>query len=163
MSKFSPHLGSCQWQFSKKVESLAPTVIPKGFLNQLGFAMWTPTTRQKHSRTVTRYQTDLTDTEWRVIAPHLPKPCAAGRPRGWPMREIVNGNVMRSGCPWRLVPSDLPPWGTIYRWFAAWRDDGRFERINHALVTADRERVGRDATPRPRSSTDDQYEFQNGL
>jgi transposase len=149
MSKFSPHLGSCQRQFSKKVESLAPTVIPRGFLNQLGFAMWTPTTRQKHSRTVTRYQTDLTDSEWRVIAPHLPKPCAAGRPREWPMREIVNGifYVMRSGCPWRLVPSDLPPWGTIYRWFAAWRDDGRFERINHALVMADRERVGRDASP----------------
>ena len=44
-------------------------------------------------------------------------------------------------------------WGTIYRWFAVWRDDGRFERINHALVMADRERVGRDAAPRPRSST----------
>jgi transposase len=111
--------------------------------------MWTPTTRQQHSRTVTRYQTDLTDAEWRVIAPHLPKPCATGRPREWPMREIVNGifYVMRAGCPWRLVPNDLPPWGTIYRWFAAWRDDGRFERINHALVMADRERVGRDASP----------------
>ena len=111
--------------------------------------MWTPTTRQKYSRTVTRYQTDLTDTEWRVIAPHLPKPCATGRPREWPMREIVNGifYVMRAGCPWRLMPSDLPPWGTIYRWFAAWRDDGRFERINHALVMADRGRVGRDASP----------------
>ena len=53
--------------------------------------MWTPTTRQQHSRPVTRYQTDLTDAEWRVIAPHLPKPCATGRPRAWPMREIVNG------------------------------------------------------------------------
>jgi len=42
--------------------------------------MWTPTTRQQHSRTVTRYQTDLTDAEWRVITPHLPKPCATGRP-----------------------------------------------------------------------------------
>jgi putative transposase len=65
------------------------------------------------------------------------------------MREIVNGifYVMRAGCAWRLVPSDLPPWETIYRWFAAWRDDGRFERINHALVMADRERVGRDASP----------------
>lgn len=111
--------------------------------------MWTPTTRQQHNRPVTRYQTDLTDAEWRVIAPHLPKPCATGRPRAWPMREIVNGifYVMRAGCPWRLLPSDLPPWGTIYRWFAAWRDDGRFERINHALVMADRERVGRDASP----------------
>jgi putative transposase len=102
--------------------------------------MWTPTTRQQHSRPVARYQTDLTDAEWRVIAPHLPRPCATGRPRAWPMREIVNGifYVMRAGCPWRLVPNDLPPWGTIYRWFAAWRDDGCFERINHALVMADR-------------------------
>jgi putative transposase len=75
--------------------------------------MWTPTTRQQHSRPVTRYQTDLTDAEWRVIAPHLPKPSATGRPREWPMREIVNGifYVMRAGCPWRLLPKDLPPWG----------------------------------------------------
>ena len=102
--------------------------------------MWTPTTRQQHSRTVTRYQSDLTGAEWRVIAPHLPKPCATGRPRAWPMREIVNGiiYVMRAGCPWRLLPNDLPPWGTIYRWFAAWRDDGCFERINHALVMVSR-------------------------
>ena len=71
------------------------------------------------------------------------------RPREWPIREIVNGifYVMRAGCPWRLLPNDLPPWGTIYRWFAAWRDDGRFEKINHALVMADRERVGREAGP----------------
>jgi transposase len=100
--------------------------------------MWTPTTRQH-----------LTDAEWRVIAPHLPKPGTTGRPRAWPMREIVNGifYVMRAGRPWRLLPNDLPPWGTIYRWFAAWRDDGAFERINHALVMADRERVERDASP----------------
>ena len=62
------------------------------------------------------------------------------------MREIVNSifYVMRAGCPWRLLPNDLPPWGTIYRWFATWRDDGRFERTNHALVMADRET---DVTP----------------
>src|SRR3984893_5338892 len=83
----------CQRQFSKKVESLAPTVIPRGFLNQLGFAMWTPTTRQKHSRTVTRYQTDLTDTEWRVIAPQLPKPCAA-KVRG----RCVQKKIARAGA-----------------------------------------------------------------
>src|SRR6201981_2911897 len=69
-----------------------------------------------------------------VIAPHLPKPCATGRPREWPMREIINGifYVMRAGCPWRLLPSDLPPRGTIYRWFAKFRDEGCFEKINHA-------------------------------
>jgi transposase len=92
--------------------------------------MWTPTTRQQHSRTVTRYQTDLTDAEWLVIAPHSPKPSATGRPREWPMREIVNGifYVMRAGCPWRLLPNDFPPWGTIYRWFAAWREKMRQRR-----------------------------------
>jgi transposase len=111
--------------------------------------MWTPTTRQQHSRIVTRYQTDLTDEEWRVIAPHLPKPCAMGRPREWPMREIINGifYVMRSGCPWRLLPIDFPPWSTLYRWFAQFRDEGQFEKINHALIMLDRERIGREASP----------------
>ena len=73
--------------------------------------MWTPTTRQQHTRTLVRYQTDLTDEEWRVIAPHLPTPCATGRPREWSMREIVNGifYVLRAGCAWRLAPSGLPP------------------------------------------------------
>jgi hypothetical protein len=109
MSKFSP-LGSCQRQFLKKIDSSAPAVIPRRFLNQLGFAMWTPTTRQQHSRTVTRYQTDLTDAEWQVIAPHLPKSCATGRPREWPMREILNGifYAVRAGCPWRLLLHNRP-------------------------------------------------------
>jgi transposase len=111
--------------------------------------MWTPTTRAQHSRKALRYQTDLTDAEWSVIEPYLPPARGMGRPRVWPMREIVNGifYVMRAGCPWRLLPSDLPPWGTIYRWFAAFRDDGRFEKINHALVMVDRERIGRGASP----------------
>jgi transposase len=65
------------------------------------------------------------------------------------LREIVNAifYVMRSGCPWRLLPSDFPPWRTIYRWFHAWREAGLFERINHGLVMADRERTGREASP----------------
>ena len=54
---------------------------------------------------------------------------------------------MRSGCPWRQLPKDLPPWSTVYRWFAAWRDACLFEKINHALVITDRERVGREASP----------------
>ena len=84
-----------------------------------------------------------------MIEPHLPAASSTGRPRAWPMREIVNGifYVMRSGCPWRLLPSDLPPWSTVYRWFAKFRDEDCFENINHALVMFDRERVGRQASP----------------
>ena len=65
------------------------------------------------------------------------------------MREIVNGifYVMRSGCPWRLLPSDLPPWSTVYRWFAEFLTRCVFEKINHALVMTDRERAGREASP----------------
>jgi transposase len=111
--------------------------------------MWSPITRAQHNRTSARYVTDLTDEEWRVIEPHLPTEKERGRPRAWPMREIVNGifYALRAGCSWRLLPRDLPPWQTIYRWFATWRDDLRFEAINHALVMADRERIGRDASP----------------
>src|SRR4051794_8855073 len=111
--------------------------------------MWTPTTREQYSRTALRYETDLTDAEWAVIEPHMPRPAKLGRPPDWTFREIINAifYILRGGIPWRLMPTDLPPWPTVYRWFAAWRDRGLFETINHALVTADRERVGREASP----------------
>jgi transposase len=111
--------------------------------------MWSPATREKYSRKAARYQSDVTDTEWSVIEVLLPSPKTRGRPRGWPLREIVNAifYVMRSGCPWRLLPSDFPPWSTVYRWFSAWRDACVFEKLNHALVMADRERCGREASP----------------
>jgi Putative transposase of IS4/5 family (DUF4096) len=53
--------------------------------------MWTPTSRKQHTRKTNRYQTDVTDEEWRVIEPELPATNLTGRPRAWPMREIVNG------------------------------------------------------------------------
>jgi len=111
--------------------------------------MWTPTTRRQHSREGLRYETDLTDREWSILEPHLPAPSRYGRPRAWPMREIVNAifYVLRGGIAWRLLPSDFPPWRTVYRWFSAWRDSSLFERINHALVVAERERTGRAASP----------------
>jgi transposase len=54
---------------------------------------------------------------------------------------------MRGGVAWRLLPSDLPPKRTAYRWFAAWRDKGVFEALNHALLMIDRKRNGRAASP----------------
>lgn len=111
--------------------------------------MWTPTTRRQYSRDGLRYETDLTDAEWAVIEPFLPEPNARGRPRRWSTREILNAifYVLRGGIAWRLLPSDLPPKSTVFRWFSQWRDTGLFETINHLLVMADRERVGREASP----------------
>jgi putative transposase len=111
--------------------------------------MWTPTTRRQHSRDTLRYETDLTDAEWALIEPLMPMPLARGRPREWPLREIMNAifYVLRGGVAWRLLPNDLPPRTTVYRWFSLWRDTGLFETINHLLVMADRVRIGREASP----------------
>lgn len=111
--------------------------------------MWTPATREKYSRIAARYHTDITDAEWRVLEPLFPAAGQRGRPRSWPVREIVNAvfYVLRGGISWRLLPTDLPPWSTVYRWFAAWRDSCVFEKINYMVVMADRERSGRAASP----------------
>jgi transposase len=127
---------------------LAAAVIPRGFLNQLGFAMWTPATRRQHSRIVTRYQTDLTDAEWRVPR----RTCRslarqAGRASGRCAKSSTASSMSRGRAALGACCRTTCPRGAIYRWFAAWCDDGRFERINHAIVMADRERVGRDASP----------------
>jgi transposase len=124
-------------------------VIPSGVDSRVGVFMWTSNTRKKYSRLGLRYQSDVTDKEWRVIEALVPRPKKKGRPWSWPLREIVNAifYVMRSGCPWRLLPGDFPPWGTVYRWFVAWRDASVFEKINHALVMIDRELAGREASP----------------
>ena len=111
--------------------------------------MWTPTTRRQHSRARLRYETDLTDTEWAVIAPMMPEPASRGRPPVWTMREVLNAifYVLRGGIAWRLIPKDLPPRSTTFGYFSRWRDEGLFGRINHTLVMADRERAGREASP----------------
>lgn len=111
--------------------------------------MWTPTTRRQHNRDHLRYGSDLTDEEWEIIAPFMPSPARTGRPREWPMREIVNAifYVLRSGCSWRMLPKDFPPMTTVYGWFLRFRRAGLFKTINHHLVMQDRERVGREVSP----------------
>jgi putative transposase len=112
--------------------------------------MWTLANRRQHSRDGLRYETDLTDAEWALIEPFMPEPCRCGRASRVPLREIMNAifYVLRGGVAWRLLPNDLPPRTTVYRWFALWRDTGLFETLNHLLVVADRERVGREGSPR---------------
>jgi transposase len=111
--------------------------------------MWTNETRRRHDRRHLRYGSDLTDEEWEFLAPHLPAGAATGRPRAWPMREMLNAlfYVLRSGCPWRMLPKHFPPHQTAYRWFVRFRDSGLWESLNHLLVMLDRERAGREASP----------------
>src|SRR5918997_3311520 len=96
-----------------------------------------------------RYPTDLSDDEWRCIGPHLPEPTGQGRPRLHGLRAIFDAvfYVLKSGCPWRLLPKDFPPWKTVHDWFRRWRLDGTFERLNAELRGRLRMLAGRN--PRP--------------
>ncbi len=96
-----------------------------------------------------RYSTDLSYDEWRCISPHLPGPTGQGRPRLHGLRAILDAvfYVLKSGCPWRLLPKDFPPWKTVYDWFRRWRLDGTWERLNTELRERLRCRLGRDPHP----------------
>jgi putative transposase len=97
----------------------------------------------------TSYSTDLTDAEWGFLEPHVPAPSRRGRPRVHAARRILDAvfYVLRSGCPWRLLPREFPPWETVYCWFRRWRMDGTWERLNAALRERLRVRSGRDPQP----------------
>ena len=95
------------------------------------------------------YPSDLTDDQWEELAPLIPLAKPGGRPRTVDMREVINGAlyVLRSGCTWRMIPHDLPPWGTVWGYFRRWRKDGTWERIHDALRPKVRELEGREPTP----------------
>jgi putative transposase len=95
------------------------------------------------------YSTDLTDAEWRCLEPYVPPPNKRGRPRAHAAREILDAvfYVLKSGCPWRLLPREFPPWETVYCWFRRWRLDGTWERLNTVVRERLRVRLGRDANP----------------
>jgi putative transposase len=97
----------------------------------------------------TTYPTDLSDAEWGCLEPHLPAPKATGRPRVYPLREIINAvfYVVRSGCSWRLLAHDFPPWRSVYHYFRQFRLDGTWERLHAALRERVRVRLKRDPQP----------------
>lgn len=91
------------------------------------------------------YSTDLTDAEWEQIQPLLPQkrtdPACA--------REYLNGilYLLRTGCSWRLLPHDFPPWSTVHTYFRKLLRDGTWERLNDALRQQVRQQTGRAAEP----------------
>lgn len=95
------------------------------------------------------YPSDLTDLEWQHLEPLLPPPKTTGRPRQWDLRLILDGifYLVRSGCAWRMLPREYPPWPTVHDYYRRWRNDGTWERIHHQLLQHLRQAVGRNATP----------------
>jgi putative transposase len=95
------------------------------------------------------YTTDLTDAEWPILAPLLPPDKSGGRPRKYPMREVLNGiqYILRGGGAWRLMPHDLRHGQTAYQTWRAWRQDGTWRRIHDQLRDEVRTRMGRHPQP----------------
>jgi putative transposase len=114
-----------------------------------GHKMWTEITRPKYERERLRYASDTTDEEWALIEPHLPRSYRLGRPRKTELRSVVDAifYIAQTGCQWRMLPKDFPPYTTVQGYFYQWRDDGRWETINHAFVMRARQAAGREATP----------------
>src|SRR5499425_2018372 len=111
--------------------------------------MWTEIARPKYERAGRRYASDLRDAEWRLIEPYMPAVKRLGRPRETDLRAIVDSilYIARSGCQWRLLPKDFPPFTTVQGYFYDWRDQGLFERINFELLLQAREAIGREPSP----------------
>jgi transposase len=93
-----------------------------------------------------RYDTDVTDEQWAWLEGLLPPPSKDGPKERHPRREIVNAilYVVRTGCAWRHLPSDFPPWQTVFRYFSRWRREGVVQRVHDRLRDAVRDAEGRD-------------------
>jgi len=97
------------------------------------------------------YSSDLTDDQWQIVVECLPKARngRTGRKRIYPLREVVNGLLyqLRTGCPWRDLPHDLPPWDNVYDHFRRWREDGTIECLHDNLRDKARTTLGREVSP----------------
>lgn len=110
---------------------------------------WTELTRRQHDRAGDKYASDLTDAEWAVIEPLLPRRKTTGRPRTTGMRDVIDAilYIATTGCQWRMLPNDFPPVSTVRGYFYAWRNDGLLDDINRRLVEIARLAEGREAQP----------------
>jgi putative transposase len=101
------------------------------------------------ARTRLVYPSDLTDAEWQWIKDLIPGETGGGRHRDTDMRQVVNGilYLVRSGCSWRMLPKDFPPYTTVHEYYRRWRKDGTVIRIHDALRRQVRTEAGRDPEP----------------
>src|SRR2546421_8106116 len=110
---------------------------------------WSPQKASSGRSSQQGYPSDLTDRQWAILEPLIPPAKPSGRPRSVDMREVINAifYVDRTGCQWRALPHDFPPWSTVWSYFRAFRNDGTLERIHTALREQVRVKQGRDPTP----------------
>jgi transposase len=112
--------------------------------------MWTQAQRARQAAFERRrYPSDLTDAEWARIRPLLPEPARRGRRRKVDLREVLNAirYLARTGCGWRMLPHDFPPWQTVYWWFRRFVRRLLFRTVHDLALMLDRERAGRAPSP----------------
>ena len=95
------------------------------------------------------YPSDLSHAEWSQVSRFIPAPKPGGRPAKYDRREITNAllYITRAGCPWRMLPKDLPPWRIVYWYFMQWKKDGTFDRLMDLLRGDLRQLEGRQRQP----------------
>lgn len=95
------------------------------------------------------YPSSLTDAEWALVADLFDPPGRRGVPPRFARRTLVDAccYVVRTGCAWRMLPHDFPPWDNVYKTFRRWTAQGKFEQMHDRLRGRWREREGREATP----------------
>ena len=111
--------------------------------------MWTVENRARYDRSKLRYPSDLTDAEWALARPEIPRAKRGGNKRTVDEREVLNGlmYVLSTGCQWRAIPKDLPPRSSVNFYFCRWQHDGTLDRLHHALYVRCREKAAREASP----------------
>jgi putative transposase len=99
--------------------------------------------------TTRRYSTDLTDEQWEMVRPLVERKGLMGTPSTVDRRAIVNALLHRNrtGCQWRLLPTNFPNWNTVRYYFDQWTLDGTFIRINDTLRERARRKAGREPEP----------------
>ena len=95
------------------------------------------------------YPTDMSDGQWQAISRLIPPAKDGGRPREVDMRCLLNGifYLVRTGCAWRMLPKEYPPWQTVYYYFARFKRDGTWQRIHDLLRTRVRHKSGKQKQP----------------
>ena len=95
------------------------------------------------------YPSDMSDEEWGILEAYVRPYEGHCRPRQHEMRRIIDGirYVLRSGCQWRMLPQEYPPWSAVYYYYSRWQKNGKWDEIHDALRRRVRQQVGKHPEP----------------